>query len=407
MTTKIGTIILDHYKLLEELGYGQRGTVFLAINQESRELKAIKAIKLHDKKLISPLNQQIRQLNQRFADIHHPQIIIPEVCGFDGNQNLLCLVMPYLAGWNLQEYSRQKGSLTIPQALSIIKQIAKVLDLLHSRGFVHGDLKPSNIMVLAEDKIALSDVGLYAVFRLLGSASGIPFYTAPESFENSSAKPQPNVDIYALGVIMFELLTARRPFESDSSAELRQKYQQNIAPPSLSLYAPDISHQLDDLVEKCLWTKVNQRYQRGKEIAQQIESILQPLNKTSPTEPNDNLANIAPEVMGDAPAALINILQKEQVYTLYPLKNIYIVGRRTEQNSEVDVDLSDDQTVSRLNSRIYYQQGKWTIRDISGKNKTQLNNKTVPADHEIPLKDGDVCQFGKRTKLIFKVGKKL
>jgi serine/threonine protein kinase len=261
-----------------------------------------------------------------------------------------------------------------------------MLDLLHQRQLAHGNLKPHNIFLTAGGQLKLTDIGVGPIFdELTADHETKSYYLAPECFESPELPPYPPTDIYALGITFFELLTGRRPFEANSATELAGKHL-HITAPALSLYLPDSPPKLNALVQKCLEKPPNQRYQRGQEVAQALGEILLPSKAASPAS--------------KIPAAFVD--DQGQLYPLYPLKEVYIVGRKTEKNPEVDIDLGADRTVSRIHAYIFCRRGQWFIQNISSKQVAQLNDQPIPSNQEIPLRHGNCCKFGK-TELIFQI----
>ena len=199
------------------------------------------------------------------AEVSHPNVVPVHAAGeADG---LLYLAMAWIDGPNLREI----GALSITRAITLVRQVARAIDALHEAGIVHGDIKPSNILVHREDHAYLVDFGVarrseYADARTNELVGGTPAYAAPET---ADGVPNPASDLYALGCVVFELLTGERPFGSGDARVLAARHA--TAPrPLVSDIAPDLAV-FDDVVARAIARDPAERYASGAEFARALE----------------------------------------------------------------------------------------------------------------------------------------
>ncbi len=260
----------DRYADLELIGEGVSARVYKAIDPTNGTVVAIKVLNPHLRADPISLERFRREIRiTRF--LNHPQIvsIYDLVTESDGTY----LVMEYIEGGDLKKYLRLNAPLEIDAALAIVTQVLRILSACHARNVIHRDLKPQNIMVDENRLVRLLDFGIARMTSLgdltqTGTSLGSPEYMAPELFAANTFDPR--TDLYALGVIAFELLTGELPFRGDSLAVL---YHQHLrAPlPRLDAHRPDAPAWLQDLLERLLAKQGYDRYQSADEVLADIE----------------------------------------------------------------------------------------------------------------------------------------
>ncbi|GAB4456622.1 MAG: hypothetical protein Kow0031_37770 [Anaerolineae bacterium] len=215
------------YQIIEELGRGGFATVYRARDKMSREV-ALKVIRNHhagDDDFI----ERFRQEAQTAAGLRHPRLI--HIYDFDEFDGQLYLAMELIPGPSLRRLLTDHGPLPLEEALPLLRQLAEALDYLHGRRLVHRDVKPANVLLEGDHprrQVTLADFGLVRSmehstrFTQSGSSLGTPAYCAPEQADRDKwGDISPLTDVYALGVLTFELLLGRLPFEGDGLALLR------------------------------------------------------------------------------------------------------------------------------------------------------------------------------------------
>jgi streptogramin lyase len=207
--------------------------------------------------------------------LDHPHIVHVDDLGMEGA--LVYLVLPYLSGGTLQDHLHaQTGPLPLVEVQRALEQICAALDYAHRRKVVHLDLKPANVLVHEEGRLLLSDFGLahlLAQGAVAGGTSlhfGSPLYMAPEQFEG---KPTPQSDLYALGVILYQLLVGRPPFEASTPAALMRQHLLE-PPPRLSATRPDLPAGVETVLERALAKQPDQRYAHAEDLLVDFQARL-------------------------------------------------------------------------------------------------------------------------------------
>ncbi len=270
--------VIAHYEVLDTIGRGAMGVVYKARDQRLNRVVALKCLPSRGGDGVSD-KVQFKIEARAAASLDHPNICrIYDISEADG---LTYIAMAFAKGKLLTERI-QRGHLTIPDAISIAMQLAQALASAHERGVTHFDLKPDNVVIELDGTPTLLDFGLatlaghHAVFA--GQMTGTPAYMAPEQM--TLAECDHRADLWALGVIMYEMLTGERPFPGDNADALFYGVQNLEAPPLVAL-RPNVPSGVVGVVERLLQKDPNQRYQS----AQQVVDVLKPLFAESTHNP--------------------------------------------------------------------------------------------------------------------------
>ena len=261
---------IGRYTDLEQIGQGGMGTVYRAHDPVIGRDVAIKVISIRDD-LAEEEATQYRELFLREAQaagaLLHPQIVAVHDIGMDPATRRPYIVMEHVAGQDLKKVIRSRAPLPKEEAVRITLQIASALDFAHRRGIVHRDVKPANVLLSEGGQVKITDFG---VARLPGSDLtrsdqfvGSPGFMSPEQLKGAAVDGRS--DLFALGVILYQLLTGKSPFDGESVSEVLYKITtQPVEPPSEVL--PDVSPDFDPILEKALCKDPAGRYQTGKEM---------------------------------------------------------------------------------------------------------------------------------------------
>jgi len=267
-----GTIFAGRYKIIEELGKGGMGKVYKAIDKKLNEEVALKLIKpeiASDKKTLERFNNELKFARK----IAHKNVgRMYELMEEKGTH---FITMEYVPGQDLRGLIRQTGQLTVGTALSIAKQVCEGLTEAHRLGVIHRDLKPQNIMIDKEGNARIMDFGIARSVSGKGITGagvmvGTPEYMSPEQVE--SKETDQRSDIYSLGVILYEMVTGRVPFEGDTPLSVAVKHKTE-APPDPKQVNTQIPEDLSRLILKCLEKDSDKRYQSAGEVRAELENI--------------------------------------------------------------------------------------------------------------------------------------
>ena len=278
---------IDRYRIEQHLGTGSTGRVYQA---RHRTLDACFAIKFlwgdigADERLV----ERIQRATAASKQISHPNVVqITRLCKTSGG--LSCIVMELVHGRNLQQYLQQKSIINVTQATHIAAQIARGLEAAHQAGFVHRDIKPANIVLDERNfyKIPkILDFGLVGLLNSIqtdtritasGTFVGTPLYMAPEQARNPS-QVGPQADIYALAIVLYEMLTGAPPFFGNSAVEVVIAH--SLEP------VPKLHHdkELSQLISWMLEKSPQNRPASAKIVADELSHIYQRLSNTREEE---------------------------------------------------------------------------------------------------------------------------
>lgn len=262
------------YALGELLGEGGFGEVYKAINRPLNRPQAIKV--LLEKHLRAPkFRERFIREAQTLAALDHPNIVHVDELGEE--RDLVYLVMPYISGGTLQQIlKRRAGPLGMTDIQQYLEQICGALGYAHARNVVHLDLKPLNLLVHEDGRLLLSDFGLAHLIKegvVEGGTSlsfGTPLYMAPEHLRG---QPDWRSDLYAAGVMLYQMLTGRLPFEASTPEAIIFKLVTEPPPPLRSL-RPDLPAALDGMMSQALAKQPEARFQSASELLAAFKAAL-------------------------------------------------------------------------------------------------------------------------------------
>ncbi|MGI8619002.1 MAG: protein kinase domain-containing protein [Gemmatimonadaceae bacterium] len=279
------TTLGDSYRLERELGGGGMGRVFVAEETTLERKVVVKVLPPEMGRSMSA--DRFRREIQLAAKLQHPHIV-PLLAAGGTPDGMLYYTMPYIEGDSLRRRVTRAGELPIPEALRILRQVVDALAYAHARGVVHRDIKPDNVL-LSGNHAMVTDFGVSKALSTatgptsltsLGVALGTPAYMAPEQ---AAADPNTDhrADIYAIGILAYELLTGHPPFHGNSPQQVLAAHA-TIAPPRIIPIRTSVSQLLEDLVMCCLEKRPADRPQTAEEVLQRLESLSTPTYGTTP-----------------------------------------------------------------------------------------------------------------------------
>ncbi|HTX19315.1 MAG TPA: protein kinase [Bacteroidota bacterium] len=324
---------ISHYSIVEKLGEGGMGVVYKAKDLKLDRMVAIKMLPLH---LSASPESKARFLQEAKATaaLNHPNIL--NVYEIDEGEDGMFLVMEYLEGSTLKRYLLDLGSGTgvdVHKAIGWASQIADGLRAAHGKNIVHRDIKPENVMLTKEGKLKIMDFGIAKLrsssgLTRTGTSLGTLSYMAPEQAQGEPADQRS--DIWSLGVVLYELLTADLPFKSEHEAGLLYLIV-NEDPPVPSLMDRKIPHQVDTLVGRMLAKDRTKRFQSMEEVLAAFRETLKAIDAAAATPQTKAIAvlpfgNISPDKESDY---FSDGLTEELIINLSRLKDIRVVPRTT------------------------------------------------------------------------------
>ena len=265
------------YRIVRRLGKGGMGTVFLA--EQTGVGNRLVALKVLNRKFLADPDFLMRFENEAGSTgrIHHPNVVTIHEAA-QGDDGTPYIAMEFLQGESLREFLKERGALPLPEAAEILQQTARGMNAAHKMGIIHRDLKPDNIFLTqSEDGEMVVKVVDFGIAKLrespihtqTGIVLGTPAYMSSEQARGMrSDELDARSDIYSLGVVVYEMLTGRLPFHSDSPVEFLRKHAQE-APPPFRVIAPGLGvpPQVEAVVMKALRKKREERYQSALEFS--------------------------------------------------------------------------------------------------------------------------------------------
>jgi serine/threonine-protein kinase len=256
------------YKIIEILGRGGMGTVYKGMDPALDRPVALKTIRLDfavSRSEISELRERLVQEAKAAGRLSHPNIVTIYDVGEE--EGLQYIAMEHLSGYTLEDFIKKKGVLNYKIAAKIIMQTCDALSYAHQHGIVHRDIKPANIMLLEDFHVKVMDFGIARLettsLTKSNVALGTPHYISPEQLEGNLADKRS--DIFSLGVVIYELLTKKKPFQGENISSLMYRIL-NHQPPPPSAIDDRIPMIFDQVVSKAMAKRPEDRYRDAKEI---------------------------------------------------------------------------------------------------------------------------------------------
>lgn len=284
---EIGSFLSDRYEILSKVGAGGMSDVYKAKDHILSRFVAIKVLKQEFSE-DSSFVTKFRAEAQSAAGLEHPNIV--NIYDVGSENGLYYIVMEYVEGITLKTYIEKKGQLSFKESASIAIQVARGIEAAHNKNIIHRDIKPQNIIISTDGKVKVTDFGIAKATSsntISSDVMGSVHYASPEQARNGFVDGRS--DIYSLGIVMFEMVTGRVPFDGDTTVAVAlQHLQEEIARPSI--YAPDLPISFEKIILKCTQKTPDRRYQTIEELLTDIRSSL--------AHPDEDFVTIAPLVDG-------------------------------------------------------------------------------------------------------------
>ena len=310
---QIGKIFAGRYRILKQIGRGGMADVYLAkdliLDGEEVAVKVLRTNYQTDPIAVARFQREARAM----ADLDHPHIVrITDIGEEEGQQYL---AMEYVAGLDLKRYIKEHRPLSNEEAVRIMGQILLAMRLAHTRGIVHRDLKPQNILLTPDGTAKVTDFGIAVAFAetsltQTNSMLGSVHYLSPEQARGSKATVQS--DIYAMGIIFYEMLTGHIPYDGDSAVTIAlQHFQKPL--PSVIAENPSVPQALENVVIKATAKKLTDRYKSVAEMYVDLSSSLSYNRRNEPKLVFDDATKADTKTLPKVPQSTLTSIPKAPV----------------------------------------------------------------------------------------------
>ena len=307
---QIGKIFAGRYRIVKQIGRGGMADVYLAkdliLDGEEVAVKVLRTNYQTDPIAVARFQREARAM----ADLDHPHIVrITDIGEEDGQQYL---AMEYVAGLDLKRYIKEHYPLSNEEAVRIMGQILLAMRLAHARGIVHRDLKPQNILLTPDGTAKVTDFGIAVAFAetsltQTNSMLGSVHYLSPEQARGSKATFQS--DIYAMGIIFYEMLTGHIPYDGDSAVTIAlQHFQKPL--PSVIAENPSVPQALENVVIKATAKKLSDRYQSVSEMYMDLSTSLSYNRRNEPKLIFDDASKADTKTLPKVPQSTLTSIPK-------------------------------------------------------------------------------------------------
>jgi serine/threonine protein kinase len=427
MDRLVGTVLNNTYRVDKLLGQGGMGAVFRAHDVALDRSVAIKL--MHSHISVQPgFRARFLQEARAIAALEHPGIV--PIYTFSSDPQQLYIVMAFIEGQNLADWlhllGQRQQAISLPEAMGIVEQVADALAYAHRRGVYHRDIKPGNIILRPLESGQVSPVGLTfqpivtdfglaklaegGVQSMAGLSMGTPAYMAPEQCE--AAPLDGRADIYALGIVLYEMVTGRVPFHVSTLTEALQAHTKEPPPPPRTL-APDLPSPVERIILKALAKRPEERYQTANEMAEALRLVRantpqgQLAGTTAPTQagyaslgtmmaqetppptPKDSAWPTPPSDIESGAQVLVLGPDGSSTAVAFGARRALTIGRDSGNN----IPLNDTQ-ISRQHCQVSTDNGRFFVTDLNSTNGTFLgDNKLLPGVAE-PWRPGQAVRVG-------------
>lgn len=266
-----GIFVADRYEIIGKIGAGGMSDVYKARDHILGRNVAIKVLKQEFSEDVNFV-VKFRTEAQSAAGLEHPNIV--NIYDVGSESGMHYIVMEYVEGVTLKTYIEKKGQLTYKEAVSIAIQISRGIEAAHAKNIIHRDIKPQNILISTEGKAKVTDFGIAKAVSsntINADVMGSVHYASPEQARNGFVDGKS--DIYSLGIVMYEMVTGRVPFDGETTVSIAiQHLQEEMKPPGM--FAKDLPVSLEKVILKCTQKSPDRRYGNVSELLADLKQVL-------------------------------------------------------------------------------------------------------------------------------------
>lgn len=340
-----GMYIADRYEIIGKVGAGGMSDVYKAKDLTLGRFVAIKVLKPEFSEDLNFVTK-FRTEAQSAAGLEHPNIV--NIYDVGSEKGMHYIVMEYVEGITLKTYIEKKGQLSFKEAVSIAIQVGRGIEAAHNKNIIHRDIKPQNIIISTEGKVKVTDFGIAkaaSTNTISSDVMGSVHYSSPEQARNGFVDGKS--DIYSLGIVMYEMVTGRVPFDGDTTVAVAiQHLQEEMVPPSA--YAPNLPISMEKIILKCTQKNSDRRYES-------MTALLTDLRKAL-VSPNEDFVVMVPTTSQDKTRIIgaDDLKQiKEEAGSIYLKADEAVrAGDEAKYADEDEDDELDDEDDSELNPKM-------------------------------------------------------
>lgn len=267
------TLLNNRYRIIEPLGSGGMALVYKAIDEMLERVVAVKILR-EDYSLDKDFRERFKQEAKAAANLSHPNIVTVYDFGLDEDQ--VFIVIEYIDGTDLKSLIREKGHFNTEDTVGLMAQACAGVGYAHRAGLVHCDIKPHNMLVSKDFRLKVTDFGIARALATIHPDEkseivwGSPHYFSPE--QAAGGAPSPASDVYSLGIILYEMLTGKLPFEASETSELTRMHREEVPLPPRRLN-PYIPEHLEEIILKVLSKEPAARYRTADQLGRVLLSF--------------------------------------------------------------------------------------------------------------------------------------
>jgi serine/threonine protein kinase len=380
------------YELKEIVGTGGMASIYKGFDEALSRWVAIKVVPVVATGVAEEtMLARFRLEAQAIAALRHRNILT--IYGYGEEEGWAYIVMEYVPGGSLKDRIILQQPFSWQQALAIIIPVSEALAFAHEQHIIHRDIKPANILMPQEDWPLLADFGLAKMehstrpnLTMPGQVLGTMAYAAPEQIQEGDIDAR--VDIYSLGIVLYELLAGKLPFEGETTFDFLMARLTDPPAPLLDVN-PDAPSVFVPILDKALAQDPDDRYQTMYKFSCDLRLAEHELNLMPPTEDSEITKQLEPKIRLVVTPGGQEILVSGQ--------SELAIGR-AYKNKVPDIDLApfggSKAGVSRRHSRLVYQDNKWFVEDLTSTNGTFVNGAKIDPHQLVPLKNDDLIRCG-------------
>ncbi len=388
------------YELKEHVGTGGVASIYRGFDERLSRWVAIKVVPIQASggATEETLLARFRLEAQAIAALRHRNILT--IYGYGEEEGWAYIVMEYVPGGSLADKMEGNTPYDWDQSLTISIPVSQALAFAHDHNIIHRDIKPANILMPQDDWPLLADFGLAKMeqaarpnLTMPGQVLGTMAYAAPEQIQEGEIDAR--IDIYSLGIVLYELLTGKLPFEGESSFDFLMA--RLTEPPLPVLEAnPTVPPVFVPIFDKALAQDPSDRYQSMVDFSQDLIEARYQLGRSLHHNPGlEPTSVMGTQELKETKAALKLTTSGQQIST--GDQNILVVGR-AHKNSMPDIDLGPHggtkAGVSRRHSRLIREDDQWYVEDLDSTNGTFVNGARIKTRTKVAVTKGDILRFG-------------